>query len=337
MIPMPTCNKCNLSGPKTGGITWSPDKQQHLCQGDIPSAVLISLDVNGDYLINNPYGFKPTVYTLAQPAPDKGWALEWTDGKTIDFDHTVIFGESYDFEGMEWLAEETITALGKVVIWPDCLGGSKNWAYYFENDGGFKQGFASKQEIKSDIDRQHKDALTQKPDNAMVKRIEALKMPDVALSGRLGDYEDINRMNIKRIHNCAIDECLAVLKGDGSMEAMHRVSERLQVKISGQWVDVRKEGNRIMDYTFIKFSHTDGDNKLILEIKPNGEIILGEGISVSEASKVFYDYVCKHIKSPIGRLSDDEIDELKISYFQANMSSDELIDDIAKDYWLVRK
>jgi hypothetical protein len=81
--------------------------------------------------------------------------LEWEPGKTVEFDSTMMFGIGYDFEGMEHLAEEADTSLGRFVIWPDCLGGSKNWSLYGGDAGYFQSGFPTKEAAKAEVLRMH--------------------------------------------------------------------------------------------------------------------------------------------------------------------------------------
>jgi hypothetical protein len=85
--------------------------------------------------------------------------LEWTDGKTIEFDGTMLFGLGYDFEGLELMAEEAETELGRFVIWPDRFGGSKNWAFYGGTMGLFQQGFATCDAAKAEVFAMHQRAI----------------------------------------------------------------------------------------------------------------------------------------------------------------------------------
>lgn len=86
--------------------------------------------------------------------------LLWDEGKTIEFDSTMRFGKGYDFEGLECLAEEAETALGRFVIWPDCLGGSKNWALYGGTLGIFVARYPTRDAVKAAVFAMHKGALT---------------------------------------------------------------------------------------------------------------------------------------------------------------------------------
>lgn len=80
-----------------------------------------------------------------------GAQLVWKDGKTLIFDTTVLFSKSYNFEGLELMAQETKTPIGRVVIWPDKLGQGKKWAFYFEYDGWLKQDFDSEDAVKNAV------------------------------------------------------------------------------------------------------------------------------------------------------------------------------------------
>lgn len=79
--------------------------------------------------------------------------LEWEDTDKVKFDMTMMFGKGYDFEGLECLREEAETPLGRFVVWPDCLGGSKNWSLYGGREGYFESGFPTREAAKAEVGR----------------------------------------------------------------------------------------------------------------------------------------------------------------------------------------
>jgi len=111
------------------------------------------------------HGFE-TAYALAgsryQSQASQQLQLVWKEGKTLMFDWTVLFSKSYNFEGFDLMAQETITPIGRVIIWPDKLSGNKKWAFYFEYDGWLKMDFNSEKEVKDFVQQSvNKELLSQ--------------------------------------------------------------------------------------------------------------------------------------------------------------------------------
>ena len=80
-------------------------------------------------------------------------ALMWECTDLVVFDDTMLFGKGYDFEGLECLREEAETPLGRFVVWPDCLGSSKNWSLYGGTHGWFETGFQTKEAAQAEVER----------------------------------------------------------------------------------------------------------------------------------------------------------------------------------------
>ena len=73
-------------------------------------------------------------------------SLTWKDETEIDFDHTVVFGHGYDFDGFELFRQEAQTLHGRFAMWPEMRGPHRAtlWSVYDATDGDLQLGkFAS--------------------------------------------------------------------------------------------------------------------------------------------------------------------------------------------------
>ncbi len=88
-----------------------------------------------------------------KPADNGGDELVWEDGN-FPMDTTMLFSQSYNFDGLECFSQKTVTPIGRFMIWPDGRP-DKKWNVYGERDGYFRSdlenGTAAKLEVEQAV------------------------------------------------------------------------------------------------------------------------------------------------------------------------------------------
>lgn len=72
-------------------------------------------------------------------------ALDWNNTNKIRLDWTMMFGQGYDFFGLENLRQEATGPNGNYLMWPN--GG--RWYLYRDSDGAYTpSGFSTREECE---------------------------------------------------------------------------------------------------------------------------------------------------------------------------------------------
>lgn len=85
--------------------------------------------------------------------------LVWGDTRQVRTDETMVFGKGYDFEGMELMREESETAIGRFMIWPDFIGCTARWNVYGGACGYYVSGLASRDAAKIEVENIVRDEI----------------------------------------------------------------------------------------------------------------------------------------------------------------------------------
>jgi len=76
--------------------------------------------------------------------------LNWEDTKDIIIDSTIIFGNGYDFFGVDSFRQEADTPIGRFMVWPNkkgeyaLYGGKKRWC---------QAGFKTIEDAKNQVEK----------------------------------------------------------------------------------------------------------------------------------------------------------------------------------------
>lgn len=81
--------------------------------------------------------------------------LQWEHGDTVQLDSSLMFGDGYDFFGLENLRREASGPNGNYLMWP---AGDK-WSLYRDTDGMFCSSYESREKAEAAAERWCEDDL----------------------------------------------------------------------------------------------------------------------------------------------------------------------------------